>query len=160
RGVTAHQIKRSFADTDPAHAVMNPAWSKPLLRDRKALAFPAEQVALRNPTVFVSDFSVTRVIAAFVAHDADVAHELETRRRYWHDDLARTLVTTGRVAISNRHHDREARAVRRRREPLVTIDHVVAAVFHGSGAHPGRVRAGMFGLSHRETTAHFAAREW
>ena len=74
RGVAAHQIKRSLADSDPAHAMMNSSWSKPFLRDRKAFAFLSKQVTLRHATVFVSDFRMTRVITALVTHDVDVSH--------------------------------------------------------------------------------------
>src|SRR5215216_3301968 len=112
RGVTAHQLKRPLADTDPTHAVMNSSWSKPLLRDLKTLAFLAEQVALRHATVFVPDFGVTGIIASLVAHHADVSYKVKSRRRYRHDDLARALVTVRSAGIGDRHHDGEARSFR------------------------------------------------
>src|SRR6185503_21251562 len=81
RRIAAHQIERTLADTDPTHTMMNSSWSKSLLRDRKPLAFRAQQVTLRHAAVFVSDFSVTGVIAALVAHHVDISHDLKSRRR-------------------------------------------------------------------------------
>ena len=102
---------------------------------------------------------MTGVIAALVAHHVDVSHELKSRRRYRNDDLARAFVSIRRIRIRYRHHDREARAFGRRREPLVTVDDVIVAVLHGRRAHPRRVRSRMLGFGHRKTTAHVAARE-
>src|SRR6185436_3026034 len=116
-------------------------------------------VSLRHTTVFVSDLSMTRVITSLFAHDADVSHEGETRCRNRNDDLARSLITICSFRISDRHDYREARPISGRCEPLVTVNDVVGTVFHRGGAHPGRIRSGMFWLSHREATAHLATRE-
>src|SRR6185369_8712500 len=160
RGVAAHQIKRALADTDPTHAVMNSARPESLLRDREALAFPAQQIALRHAAVLVSDFRMTGVIAALVAHDADVSHYLKSRRGYRNDDLARTFVWIRVLRIGYGHHNGEASAFGRRSEPLVTVDDVIVTVFQSRRAHPSRIRSGMLGFSHGETTAHVATREW
>src|ERR1041384_6769606 len=122
---------------------MNSSWSESLLRDRKAFACTAQQVALRHPAVFVFDFGVTGVITAFVAHHADVSHELKSGRRYRHDDLARAFIRILTFRIRYRHHDRKARAFSGRSEPLVAIDDVVVTILHGRRAHPRRIRSRM-----------------
>src|SRR6185369_8410212 len=138
---------------------MNSSGPESLLRDRKALAFPAQQIALRHAAILVSDFRMTGVIAAFVAHHADVSHYLKSRRRYRNDDLARAFVRIRALSIGYGHHDGEARTLGGRSKPLVTVDDVIITLFNCRGAHPRRIRSGMLGFSHRETTAHVATRE-
>ena len=64
---------------------------------------------------------------AGVAHHAHVADQVEAGRVGGDDDHAGPAVGRG-VGVGDGHHDRERRAVGRRGEPLLAVDHVVVAV--------------------------------
>ncbi len=102
----------------------------------KPPALGSEQVRLRHPARLVRHLAVAGVARSGVAHDADVADEFETRRVGRDDDHAGALVRRC-IRVGDGHHDREGGAVGRRREPLLTVDHVVVAV-----ARPPWSRAG------------------
>jgi hypothetical protein len=64
-----------------------------------------------------------------------------------------------RLRIGDDHHHAEAGAVGARREPLVRVDHPVAAVLLGAPAQQRRVGAGHLGLGHPEEGARRAVDE-
>ena len=64
-----------------------------------------------------------------------------------------------RFGVGHRHHDRERRAVGRRREPLLAVDHVVVAVGDCGGGEQHRVRPGGLRFGHREAAADLAGHQ-
>ena len=64
-----------------------------------------------------------------------------------------------RVRVGDRHQDREAGALRARREPLAPVDHPLVAVAHGPRLQPGRVRPGHVRLGHGEERPDLARNE-
>src|SRR5262249_30328290 len=47
----AHHLQRAPADPDPAHRVLDPAWTEPGLCHCKTGPFHSEQVLARNPAI-------------------------------------------------------------------------------------------------------------
>ena len=47
-----------------------------MLRDGKPVAFFAEQVRLRHPAIFITDFRVAPIILSLIAHHWNIAHQL------------------------------------------------------------------------------------
>src|SRR5436305_10195464 len=93
RGVFAHQLKGSLADTKPTHAVVYASRPQTLLRDCEACALLSQEILLRHATVLIPDFGVARIIASLIAHHVGVAHNVKALRISRHDNLAGSLVT-------------------------------------------------------------------
>ena len=155
RGATAHQIEAPLRDSDPAHAVMDASRSQASLSDGEPLPLAAQEVLLRNTAVLEPELRVAPPAFSLIPHARDVAHATVTGRIGRHDDLAGALVQR-RVRIRHDHRDGERRPVRRRCEPLVTVDHVVPTVLDRGRRHPDRIRSGVFWLGHREAAADLA----
>src|SRR5208337_2112898 len=149
----AHQFEPSFGDPDDSHAVVDASRAEPRLRDREAAAFLAEQVAHRHAAVLVDYLAMPA--AAGVAHHRHGANQVESRSVGRNDYLAGAAMRR-RVGVRHDHRDREARANRVGREPLVAVDHVVVAVANGAGLELGRIGACGIRLGHREAGAHLA----
>ena len=157
-GTAAEQVERSFADADPAHTVVDAARPQPLLGQREARARRSDAVSLWHAAGFVADFAVAGVAFARLAHHGQIADMVEAGRGGRDDDLAGALVRGGRW-VGDGHDDSEGRAVCRRGEPLVAVDHIIRPVRDRRGIQPDRVGAGVFRLGHRKATAGRATRQ-
>src|SRR5262249_621338 len=151
--VAAHQLEGALGDAQPAHAVVDPSRAEPLLRDREARTFFAETIADRYAAVLAANLGV--MIVAFT-HHRDAPFDREAGRVGRHQDHAEAPMRVRMRWVGRGHYDREGRAVRTAREPLVTVDDVVIAVANRGGAEPPWIGARNFRLRHREAAADLA----
>jgi hypothetical protein len=130
---------------------------EPVLGDHEAGAALPEQVRLRHAAVGVANLAMAGPLV--VSHHRDVPDQLESGSVDGHEDHARPGVGRG-VGIGDHHCNREVGAVGAGGEPLVPVDHPLAAVGEfGAGLEGGRIGAGHLGLGHREAAADLAVEQ-
>ncbi len=153
-GVATHQLEGALGHAEPAHAVMDPPGAEALLRDREPRSLLAETIGDRargSPRSESRRDGCRRRPSpgcprSIVKPGVSVGTMIWLKRR----------CGSGCCGIVLRHDDRERRAVRTAREPLVTVDDVVIAVANRGGAEPARIGARDLRLRHREAAADIA----
>ena len=129
-GTLAEHVECPVRHANPAHAVVNPPGTEPLLRDLEAVAFLAEKCLSRDADVRVAHL---RVITEFgpagrwVLHRRDVSQDLDAWGIHRKNDHRRTSVTIG-LRVGDAHQDREVGDRAIRREPLAAVYDVLVAV--------------------------------
>src|SRR5262245_11346076 len=87
----ARGFQRPLGQANQAHAVMNPSWSKPTLRDFESAAFAQQDVRHRHADIFKQDFgmSMRRVV---IAKNGQHPPDCDARRIHGHQDHRLSLV--------------------------------------------------------------------
>ena len=110
-------------------------WMRPGPRRSWAMTKPAwrgpSRFAVGDPAVLVADLAVAG--AAVVAHHRHRPDQVEARRVGRHEDHRGAGVGVC-LGVGDHHHDRDRGADRAGGEPLVAVDHPLAAVEHGAAS--------------------------
>ena len=147
RTLTKH-VEDPADQADGAHRVVNPAAAEPGLRDDERATARTEHVIGGNPDILVPHITLAAPAAERLVAEPDITQHVDARRLRGHDEHRMTLIRRG-IGIRHRHHDQKRRHRRKRREPLLAVDHPVIAVLDRAGGELLRIRATLW-LGHRE----------
>src|SRR5262249_42594115 len=144
-GAVTHKVERPLCLAQPAHAMEDAAWAKPLLGDHEPVSSAAQQVFGGHANVVIYDLAMA---APHTEHWC-LSHDLVARSAGGHDYHAECLVRGG-VWLGANHHGCVGSAVRPGRKPFAAINYPVITVKRCGSLELRRVRASDIGLGHGE----------
>ena len=152
-GIGLRDLDAALGETEPAHAMRQPGWTKPDLGDLESLPFAEKHVLGRDLETI--EFNLAMPAMFLRSHDRDAAQDAPTRLVAVEQESGEPVA---RIVRGARDENEMGRLGRARDEPLPARSRVdVAMLLRARQHHRGVGAAAGMRLGHGEGGAHFAA---